>query len=57
MENQIKIILKYFNLGLYNKVIKETKNLQKKFTSSSYLDLLIQKLETLRMQRLALSHH
>ena len=41
MENQIKIILKYFNLGLYNKVIKETKNLQKKFTSSSYLDNLL----------------
>ena len=41
MENQIKIILKYFNLGQYKKVIEKSKKLKIKYPNSAYLDNLL----------------
>ena len=41
MENQIKIILKYFNSGNYKRVIEKSQRLQKKYSQSSYLDNLL----------------
>mgnify|MGYP006146691763 FL=1 len=41
MENQIKIILKYFNAGNYKRVIEKSQKLQKKYSQSSYLDNLL----------------
>ena len=41
MENQIKIILKYFKSGNYKRVIEKSQKLQKKYYQSSYLDNLL----------------
>ena len=42
MENQIKVILKYFNAGNYKRVIEKSQKLQKKYSQSSYLDNLLE---------------
>ena len=41
MENQIKIILRYFNSGNYKEVIERSKKLQKKYSQSAYLDNML----------------
>jgi tetratricopeptide (TPR) repeat protein len=41
MENEIKIILKYFNSGNYKRVVEKSQKLQKKYSQSSYLDNLL----------------